>query len=734
MQLWKPPTIPPASSPGLSLILLFVALLSGQLLAVEPPADREISGGRWNGEVGITETVMTIMAREASGLRQTGTSTRQSRLKRTRNEPLLSPQRPAARISNATARRSSLLRAAAVSTPAPNLLTVGTSFLGAQKSDSDFDPPDSMGDVGPTQFLVCINGRIRVFDKQGVLGSLDTTLEIFFTSVTSNGTTDPRVRYDRLTRRWIVTAIDVPPSNQNNKILIAVSNGSILSGNSSFTFYSFQHNLASPSGDTGRFADYPTLGVDRHALYIGVNLFDVNDNYVGATGYVINKSNLLTGTLTVTAFRGLAGTTGPGLYTPQGVDNDDPASTEGYFVGIDNETTGLLVLRRISNPGGTPTISGNINLTVPATSDSLGGVTAKGSNATLDDVDNRLLAARMHKGSLWTAHNLAVDANGAANPAGDRDGARWYEITNLSTTPNLRQSGTLFDPAANRAASYWIPTCAVSGQGHMALGCSVAGLDQYAGIAVAGRLAGDALGTLRAPLVAQTSSTPYLGFDRQRWGDYSIVTLDPNDGMTFWTVQEYCNAENSWGVRVIQLLAPPPAKPTACLPAIALIGTTNLEMVVTGTVQNGSGFFDPGPDYTNRISATFNDPAITVTSVTYTDPQHVTLSLRIAPGATNGSRTLSIINPDGQVMTSAPGIITLTEQPIIESITESGSSATITWQALAGKNYRVQYKNDLNASTWNNLSGDVTATSGLASKVDPFGSATERYYQVIILP
>ena len=239
------------------------------------------------------------------------------------------------------------------------------------------------------------------------------------------------------------------------------------------------------------------------------------------------------------------------------------------------------------------------------------------------------------------------------------------------------------------------------------------------------------------PLTAQTSSTSYsfwISPIPERWGDYSVVTIDPNDGMTFWTVQEYCNANNSWGVRVIQLLAPPPATPAACLPAAALIGATNVSIIVIGTSLNGSGFFDPGPDFTNHISATFNDPAITVNSVSYTDPAHVTLSVSILAGATNGNRTLTITNPDGQTVTSAPGILNLTNQPIIESITDSGNSATITWYALAGKSYRVQYKPNLNATVWINLSGDVTATSGLASKIDPFGSATERYYQVILLP
>src|SRR5206468_7482653 len=60
----------------------------------------------------------------------------------------------------------------------------------------------------------------------------------------------------------------------------------------------------------------------------------------------------------------------------------------------------------------------------------------------------------------------------------------------------------------------------------------------------------------------------------QRWGDFSQVVVDPNDDMTMWTFQEYCNsADNvffngrgSWGVRAVRLLPPAPANPVSVSP------------------------------------------------------------------------------------------------------------------------------------------------------------------------
>jgi hypothetical protein len=598
----------------------------------------------------VTETVDDIMGRQhARGHLPHGFRVKEEKLANYRGGLKQDPDSPEI---GQTGGETNVAPAAA----APQ--TAGTSFLAIQVSESGFIPPDTQIGVGPSQILTCANGRIKVFDRNGVLGPLNADLDVFFSPVTGNSTTDPRVRFDRLTQRWFVLAIDIPNSKKNNKVLIAVSSGPTITGTASFTFYAFTHSAVAPSGDTGLFADYPTLGIDRHALYIGVNLFS-SVFYGGTSGYVINKSNLITGTLTVTPFRQLAPPSGAGPYTPQGVDNDDPNSNEGYFIGVDNVTKGRLVVRRVSNPGGTPTISGNLNITVATTTDPLGSVPNLGGGA-LDDIDDRLYAATLKNGSLWTAHNIEVNASGVADSAGGRDGSRWYEITNLTTTPTLRQSGTVFDSAGSNPANYWIPTIAMSGQGHVALGCSVAGNTQHAEIAVAGRLATDPLGTLSTPTVVQTSAFTYnVSSIPQRWGDYSIVLVDPLDDMTLWTGQEYCNANNSWGVRVIQLKAPPPALPTNCSPAIIPAGT-NVNLLITGLSSNGSGYFDPGPAFPKHIGASVSGTGVTVNSTTYLDPLHITLNVTVAAGTPSSARSISITNPDGQLVMSTVGIFAVT--------------------------------------------------------------------------
>ena len=649
------------------------------------PDDAEIVGVPWQGASGITESVAEIMERQR---RIDAAAPPHGPPRPIREEfelerhPAPNPDAPA--VSQWPPSREP---ATPIESRAPQ--PIGVNFLATQINEGPgFIPPDTIGDVGPTQIVVTVNGRIRVFDKAGNPGPLNSDMDNFFNSVRNGAqTSDPHVRYDRLSQRWYIVIINVPliggTPNGPNRVLIAMSSGPTITGAGSFTFFQFQQDLPNP-GQTNGFADYPTLGVDRFALYVGMNVFNQNGTaFLGTTAYVINKANLIANTLTVTAFRniGAVNGSGNGPWTPQGVHNDDPNATEGYFIGVDGAVFSILDIRRVSNPGGTPTLSGNIQLVVPATQFPI-TVPAQGTSTSLDALDDRLFAAAIYRNkltgapTLWTAHNFRMTAAGVGSGAGNRDGSRWYEIGSLTTTPTLIQSGTLFDSAASNPRFFWIPSVAMSGQGHMVIGSSMAGTGRFVDSDVAGRLASDPLGTTQTFTAATASSTAYniTVTNPQRWGDFSQTVVDPNNDQTMWTFQEYCNSTNSWGIRVIQLLAPPPATPSSASPASIPVGQASVNVVITGTSSSGSGFFDPGadaggPGYANHLTAAVN-AGVTVNSATFTDPTHVTLNVSTV-GATTGLHNVTITNPDGQ---NATGIGILTVSPAVTTHTVTPSA------------------------------------------------------------
>ena len=604
--------------------------------------------------------------------------------------------------------------------------TTGVTFNGATgPTETGAFPPDVMGTAGPTQFIVFINGRLRSFNKS--TGAADGILNVdpdnfFNTVMTPPGTgeitftSDPNIRYDRLSERWFLTIIDVTVNSSTyvttraNRILFAVSNGSIITGSTAWTFFQFQAHT--------NFADYPSLGIDADALYIGTDQFSLAGSFSNTNAYVIRKSSLLSGgPIVYTKFAGLL-VSNVGPFAPRGVDNPDPLNSGttalGYFIGADAYAYGKLTLRRILNPGGAPSISGNIALTVNTTSASftvphLGNT--GGTSGYLDALDDRLFIARIRNGYLWTAHNINVNATGVAQISRSRDAARWYDITNLNTSPSIVQSGTVYNNAASNPRYYWIPSVTVSGQGHVAMGFSTAGAAERANAGTVGRLNTDASGLMRTPLLYTASSTAYNpsgdpgGSSGRRWGDYSFTCVDPNDDMTMWTIQEYCNGTNTYGVQVVQLLAPPPATPVTCNPPAVAPSLSSINVIVTGSIVSGSGFFDPGsdpggPGFTNHISANISG-GISVNSVIYNSPAQVTLNIT-TNSVPDGYYNVTITNPDGQSKTGT-GIIQIDHSLPVElssfTASISGNAVNLKWRTETEVN---NYGFDIERSVFSN--------------------------------
>jgi hypothetical protein len=128
--------------------------------------------------------------------------------------------------------------------------------------------------------------------------------------------------------------------------------------------------------------------------------------------------------------------------------------------------------------------------------------------------------------------------------------------------------------------------------------------------------------------------------------------------------------------------------------------------------------------------------------------------LTFAPGVTERTIAVSVLSDtliEGHeeflVSLSAPtnaqiarihgvGTILDDERPVIAAtLAVAANTATISWNALAGLTYRVQYKSDLQEAGWTILSGDVVATGPTASKTHhAVGLATQRFYRVVWVP
>jgi hypothetical protein len=136
--------------------------------------------------------------------------------------------------------------------------------------------------------------------------------------------------------------------------------------------------------------------------------------------------------------------------------------------------------------------------------------------------------------------------------------------------------------------------------------------------------------------------------------------------MTMWTIQEFCDATNSYGVRIVKLIAPPPATPASSSPSNVANNQSSVTVTLTGSSSAGSGFFDPGAGFANHISASATG-GIVVNGIAYINPTMVTLDLNTT-GVAAGNYDFTVTNPDGQ---NATGTAILT-------VTSSAPTATTT--------------------------------------------------------
>ncbi len=99
--------------------------------------------------------------------------------------------------------------------------------------------------------------------------------------------TDPRILFDLVSHRWFALMIDYDSVTEvSNRFLLAVSATADPTGT--------WRGVALPADPiTGNFADFPTLGIDASAVYLGGDMFDGAGNPVGETLISIPKTNLL---------------------------------------------------------------------------------------------------------------------------------------------------------------------------------------------------------------------------------------------------------------------------------------------------------------------------------------------------------------------------------------------------------------------------------------------------------
>ncbi len=569
-------------------------------------------------------------------------------------------------------------------------------------------PPDTQGAVGPNHVMTMANGIVQIHSRTGVLASSVSlnsfaTVTVSGTTYPRNGAFDPRLIYDRLSGKWFATIMEFgSPARSNNGVILAVSRTSDPTGTWDKYFVNF--------GVASALTDYSTLGVDANGVYLAATIFPASGSSVSMAA--TPKASLIFDALTnpspslgtvsmVTGIAGYFGTPHPA----HNIDNSTAASC-AWFVGASNFTAGGLAYRKVSWSGSTPTIdAANSTLFIGGNVDFPVKFIPSGSTRQVDTGDFRLMSAFIRGNSLYCSRSVGCDSSGnttfGSGLIEDRTACEWFQVGVSTTTATATQTGRVFD-ASGSPRSYFYPTMAVTGQGHIAMTFSGGNSSEFLGVYTCGRLLTDTAGTMQSILQAKAGVDVYTvtfkannGTGTSRWGDYSFTQVDPNDDQSIWGIQEFAatrgtktlgsnsfdvtrtnnnvGLDGNWQFWIQKLLAP---APTAVATAVTAIpGQTNVTLSVTGT-----GLFDPGAGFTNRLTAT-SGAGISNVRVAYINPTKAAVTFDVSSAAAVGTRDITLTNPDGQAVTLNNVINIVAAQPVLKfsrTITNTGSAWRVT--------------------------------------------------------
>jgi len=463
-------------------------------------------------------------------------------------------------------------------------------------------PPDTMGAVGMTQYFETTNGAYAVFNKAtGTRLSLVSDVAFWAAAGQTGANGDTRVMYNAAAQRWITVAFGA-----NTKDLqVAVSDTDDALG----TWKSTKFEGYAGLGFGGAIADYPTLALDKNAVYIGTNNFAPAFSggpqaFRGTTLNVIPLDSLFNGvspTTTnmkqfVTPFTGGVSDVDRG-FTPQGVNSTSAGATGKVLaVSLQNFDSLAYIVNGLSPTSATGASTGSVQMLGVASYTNPGAArqpaaTVAANRRIIDALDDRISSSVYEaNGRIYALNTVNVTANGDS-----LDEARIHYVVLDALTYAILDEGNI----GSAGYDYYQGSIAVNSYGQVVIGYNRSGLD-----ATTGKISfmaqtfdtgpgGILISTSNELLLKESlvddyhngSAQGFASAGRQRWGDYSQVSLDPSDPFSFYLIgqfaREYNNAAGGhpggtgfsrWGTWIAQIEVAAIPEPGSALTILILFG------------------------------------------------------------------------------------------------------------------------------------------------------------------
>ncbi|MFN2491269.1 MAG: hypothetical protein ABR501_00105 [Pyrinomonadaceae bacterium] len=484
-----------------------------------------------------------------------------------------------------------------IAAPGKSIEGLGNNFRGPQGTFSVHNtPPDTSGAVGNTQYVQWVNASFAVFNK--TTGAVEVgplpgnrLWKQLGGNCAVNNDGDPIVQFDKIAQRWMLSQFSV---NNGFSQCVAVSTTSDATG--TFHLYEFKYPA---------FDDYPKVGVWPDGYYVTFNMFNAQDRFIGTRVCVYDRKKMLSGLPATQQCVQL----GTGVFGVMPSDLDGatsmlrdaqgdatgpaapPPGSPNYIVGLGRDSRSLN-LWKFHVDWNTPANSTfgvgaahqpNAIIPVARFTFSCNGsgqdcVPQPGAQSPekLDTLGERTMFRLAYR--RFSDHeSLLINHSVDTGPPNPRTAVRWYEIRNPNgPNPTVVQQSTYAPDTKHR----WMGSIAMDKMGNIAAGYNASSTATFPGIRYATRGPGDPLSTLGAERRLQDGSGTQrckLGTGRclcpmqddqgnplldssgrvrcdtlTRFGDYSALTVDPNDDCTFWYTTEYLKETGAynWHTRI----------------------------------------------------------------------------------------------------------------------------------------------------------------------------------------
>ena len=489
-------------------------------------------------------------------------------------------------------------------------------------------PPDTQGAVGPLHVVTMLNTQVLIQSRSGVTrDNYPMSLSVFWSPLGPfNGTNapfDPRILYDASADRWIASAA-MGGETASSALLIATSQ----SGDPGGVWNYYKVTV----GNSNLWGDFPSLGFNGTWVVVSMNMFQIKgaQNYVNTSLYVFSKADLYDpkGAGTHTVF------SDDGGEFAAAVDADDTSPDALYLLqayatdysGIAGN--GSIVVSKLSGPVGSEAFqggnAGTINIPDPWADTGPGEndfAPQQGTPVRIDSGDSRLGNCVLHNGTIWCAHTVYLPYTVPTRAA-----AQWFQIGFTGGKAQMVQRGRIDD--ATNTYSYAYPSIAVNKNDDALIGYTRYSSSEYATVAFSFRTASDPPGAMQPGTIFKLGESAYISAGARsgsnRWGDYSATMVDPADGLSFWTIQEYAstppaNRTGAFGTWWAEVTAP--SAGLNCTYAVSSATSRTFEAAGgpgTFTVTTGSGCPWQAASNTNWITITSGSPGVGGGTVAYT--------------------------------------------------------------------------------------------------------------------